>query len=83
MYRLGTTVIVIGGPSVGVIGKVTGYTTSHVYIEQAFGPSRGLVVADTSDVMRTPHPLSFYQRVQGRHGPCAGCDAVDSAKATH
>ena len=80
-YRRGTTVFVVGGPDAGVIGKVTGGSTGRVYVDNAFGANHKLVVADAADVVQAPHPLSWYQRPQDRHGACEGCAAVEAAKA--
>lgn len=81
--RRGTTAFVVGGPSVGTIGLVTGGGAGTTHIDLARGASHQLVVAADADVMKAPHPLAWYQRVQDRHGPCDGCDEVEYAKAAH
>ncbi len=80
--RIGTTAFVVGGPYVGTIGKITGHTADSYYIDRAFGPAyHVLAVVAKDDVMKAPHPLGWYQRVQNRHGYCEGCDTIEAEKA--
>ena len=72
--RVGSTVVIVAGDRVGIIGRLGSVRRGRVSIESPFVPQRW-VMADLGDIAAAPHPLSWYQRVQGRH-QCAGCDAL-------
>jgi len=77
-YRRNTTVIVIAGPWAGTIGQVTGQTADNVYLSVPTGSdSTRLVTAAPADVARTPHPMSWYTRVQSGSHFCDGCQDLD------
>jgi hypothetical protein len=78
--RRGTTVIIVGGPDTGTIGKVTGGAGDRVYVDKAFGAHHQLKVVDATQVMKAPHSLAWYNGAgPDKHGPCEGCDDVQAA----
>ncbi len=76
--RRGTTVVVVAGPEVGIVGKVTGYDRGY-NIETPFGGGWRLVRAKAHEVVRAPHPFGWYNRVQSGTHSCLGCDEVQAA----
>jgi hypothetical protein len=84
-YRVGTTVITIDGPHIGVVGRVVAKGTANgsdyyditTPFAPGLGPDGGARVfrANAAHVMKAPHPYGWYQQVQN-HGGCSGCDDV-------
>ena len=78
-YRRGTTVIVVAGPRTGTIGTSTGNQVGDkLVVELRFGPNRGGLEVDVADLAKTPHPLSWYDRVTMRSHQCDGCDDLQA-----
>lgn len=77
-YRKGSTMAVVSGPHVGLIGRLVAVGANGNYVLDS-GTFRGSVTVHHSNLVRAPHPFGWYQRVQASHGPCAGCDSLQAA----